>query len=64
MGASLTLTACVALRFIPEKSLLIFGVAVLLGFGNSIILVMSLSMTARLIGNDAVSYLFIYLLFF
>lgn len=60
LGACFTLTACVALQFIPEKSLLIFGVAILLGFGNSIILVMSLSMTARLIGNDAGSGAFVY----
>lgn len=60
LGACFTLTACVCLQFIPEKSLLIFGIAILLGFGNSIILVMSLSMTARLIGSDASSGAFVY----
>jgi len=53
-GALCVLAACIWGHFLPEGNMQIFGMAVLLGFGNSIILVMSLSMTTRLIGTATV----------
>lgn len=54
-GSLFILAACVWAHFLQVGSLQIIGMAVLLGLGTSIILVVSLSMTATLIGNATVS---------
>ena len=53
-GAVLVIAGCIWGHFLQEGSMQIFGMAIFLGLGNSIILVMSLSMTTRLIGKDTV----------
>ncbi|XP_076819781.1 major facilitator superfamily domain-containing protein 12-like isoform X1 [Clavelina lepadiformis] len=59
-GAAFVVSSCVWGNFIPEQSMQIFGQAILLGFGNSIILIISLSMTARLIGKETATGAFVY----
>jgi len=48
--------SCVWAWFIKANSMQVFGMSVLLGMGTSIILVMSLSMLASLIGRDTVGF--------
>nr|CAB3263794.1 major facilitator superfamily domain-containing protein 12-like [Phallusia mammillata] len=59
-GGLLVLGACIWAHFIPMNSFMVFGMAVFLGMGTSIILVMSLSMTAKLIGKATTTGAFVY----
>uniref|UniRef100_H2XPZ1 Major facilitator superfamily associated domain-containing protein n=1 Tax=Ciona intestinalis TaxID=7719 RepID=H2XPZ1_CIOIN len=59
-GSLCVIGACTWAHFLPENSMQIFGLAVVLGIGTSTILVMSLSMTARLIGKETRTGAFVY----
>ena len=54
-GAAFVISAAIWSHYLKEESMQVFGMAALLGCGTSVILVVSLSMTACLIGSNTVS---------
>uniref|UniRef100_H2ZKP2 Major facilitator superfamily domain-containing protein 12 n=1 Tax=Ciona savignyi TaxID=51511 RepID=H2ZKP2_CIOSA len=60
VGGLFVISVNVWAYLIPEKSMQIFGYAIGLGIGTSVVLVMSLSMTARLIGKETGTGAFVY----
>jgi len=60
VGASFGIAACIGFLFMQQKSNLVYFVSVILGFANSTMMVVSISLEADLVGNDLRSNAFVY----
>jgi len=60
VGASFGIGACIGFLFMRQKSNLVYLVSVILGFANSTMMVVSVTLEADLIGNDLRSNAFVY----